>query len=247
MKKMQWSVLKIIALLFVSFLSFSTPSAGQVFTYRLQKADSLFGAKQFTQSLAHYEEIFRQGQYTPAMFLKMAFVEEGLNEVGKALYYLNLYHMATGDEAVLDKMDELSKKHKLQGYAVDETGQAVIFYQKQHDRISLSIGAVILVLVSLAVFQKRRGVKPVPVLIIALMLAAVMAVHLVLRESDQKVIVAENNNYLMAGPSGAAAVVEVIGGGHRFEIEKRFDIWVQIRWKGKTAFIREHRVLPVRL
>lgn len=244
---MQWPVLKIITLLFLSSSVFFSYGQGQVFSYRLQKADSLFGAKQFTQSLAHYEEIFKQGQYTPAMFLKMAFVEEGLNEIGKALYYLNLYHLATGDEAVLNKMEQLSQKHKLQGYAVDETGQVILFYQKYHDRVSLAVGAFILVLVSLAVFLRRRGQKPAPVLAIVLLFAVLMGVHLSMKDTDLKVIVAQNNNYLMAGPSGAAAVVDVIGGGHRFEIEKRFDIWVQVRWNGKTAFIRDHQVLPVHL
>ena len=244
---MQWPVLKIIMVLFIATGAFFTPAHSQVFSYRLQKADSLFAAKQFTQSLAHYEEIFTQGQYTPAMFLKMAFVEEGLNEIGKTLYYLNLYHLATGDDAVLAKMEQLSKKHKLQGYTFDETSQVALIYQKYHDKVSMAIGALMLLLVSLAVFLKRRGHKPIAAVATVLFLAVVFGFHLSMKETDTQVIVAENHNYLMAGPSGAADVVDVIDGGHRFEIEKRYDIWVQVRWNGRTAFIRDHQVLPVRL
>src|SRR5688500_16903409 len=81
-----------------------TISHAQTSGYRLKTADSLFQAKRYTQSLEHYEEILRQRQYTPAMLLKMAYINEGLNQIGSAMYYLNLYHTATGDKSVLRKM-----------------------------------------------------------------------------------------------------------------------------------------------
>ncbi len=244
---MQCRVLKIIAVSLFFIGTAVTDTYSQVATYRLQTADSLFNAKQFTQSLEHYKTILDKGEYTPSMLLKMAFVEEGLNRVGEALYYLNLYYLATGDDAALSKMQSLSQKHQLAGYAVDETGQAMIAYQENHDRISLAVAAVLLLLVSVAAFLSRRNQKPAPVLITALLIAGLFAVHLSNRDDATRVIVTGENNYLMAGPSGAAPVVAIIGGGHRFEIESREDVWVQVRWKGKTAFIREQRVLPVQL
>lgn len=244
---MQCPFLKFIPVLFL--LSFLTGVAAysQISTHRLQQADSLFNAKQFTQSLDHYKEILKQHQYTPAMLLKMAFVEEGLSHIGESLYYLNLYFLATADESVLDKMEQLSKKHKLQGYKISESEQVLLFYRRYHHTISLALAAVLLFLFSLAVFLKRRAHKPVAILVTVLILAGIFGAHLVAKESNAKIIVAGENNYIMEGPSGAAPVVDIIHGGHRFEIEKRYDIWVQIRWKGKTAFIRESQVLPVHL
>jgi hypothetical protein len=247
MKKMQCPVLKIIPVLFLLVFSAFSSAFSQILTYRLQKADSLFNAKQFTQSLAHYQEIFKQNEYTPAMFLKMAFVEEGLNHIGEALYYLNLYHLATGDDAVFEKMEQLSAKYKLAGYTLDETGQAIFLYQKHHDKISLGLAVTMLFLLSLGVYRKRKKRHSLPVVITMLVFTALFATHLALKETDTVVIVAGENNFLMAGPSGAAPVVDVISGGHRFEIEKRYDVWVQVRWKGRTAFIKEHQVLPVQL
>src|SRR5690606_1164759 len=247
MKKMQCRILKIIAVYLLLTGIAAAPSYSQVATHRLQTADSLFNAKQLTQSLDHYKTILDRGEYTSAMLLKMAFVEKGRNRVGEALYYLNHYYLATGDEAALNKMQSLSKKHQLAGYAIDETGQVMITYQKNHDRISMGLGAVILLLVSVATFMSRRNQKPAAVLVMALLFAGVFAVHLSYRDDSTRIIVTGENNYLMAGPSGAAPVVAVIGGGHRFEIESRQDVWIKVRWKGKTAFIREQRVLPVQL
>lgn len=244
---MQCRILKIIAVSLLLSGIAAAPGYSQVATHRLQTADSLFNAKQFTQSLEHYRTILARGEYTPSMLLKMAFVEEGLNRVGEALYYLNLYYLATGDDAALNKMQSLSKKHQLTGYAIDETGQVMITYQKNHDRISMAIGVVLLFLVSVSAFLSRRNYKPAPVLITALLVAGVFAVHLSNRDDSTRIIVTGENNYLMAGPSGAAPVVAIIGGGHRFEIESREDVWIKVRWQGKTAFIREQRVLPVQL
>ena len=42
------------------------------------------------------------------MLLKMAYIQEGLNHVGQALYYLNLYYLASKDKSVLGKMEELA-------------------------------------------------------------------------------------------------------------------------------------------
>jgi hypothetical protein len=247
MKKMQWPILKIIPLLFLFPASLITPAYSQISAYRLQRADSLFNAKQFTQALGHYEEIFRQKQYSPAMLLKMAFVEEGLNHVGESLYYLNLYYLATNDESVLAKMEQLSGKHRLRGYSLSELEQATIFYQRYHSQVAMAIGAVMLFLFSLAVFLKRRNHRPIAVLITLTVVTTLFALHLFAGEPEDKVIVAGENNYLMAGPSGAAPVVAIVSGGHRFEIEKRYDIWIQVRWKGKRAFIRESQILPVHL
>ena len=242
---MQCPVSKKLAALFVCFFFCSSVSFGQISSFRLQRADSLFNAKQFTQSLAHYEQIFKQKEYSPAMLLKMAFVEEGLNHLGKALYYLNLYYLATSDDTVLEKMDALSAKFKLEGYELSGEQRAMSFYQKYHLHISIALAAIVLFLFSLSVYMKRKKYQPIAVLITMLIFVALLGVHLNGLESADKAIIAGENNYLREGPSGAAPVVEIINGGHRINVVKHYDVWVQIEWKGKTAFIKEQQLLPV--
>ena len=113
---MQRLFLKILPLFALVSLAISHSAPAQTSGFRLKTADSLFQAKRYTQSLEHYEEILRQRQYSPAMLLKMAYIHEGLNNIGSAMYYLNLYYIATADETVVDKMDELATKFDLEGY-----------------------------------------------------------------------------------------------------------------------------------
>src|SRR5688572_16230256 len=109
MKYMQRGFLKILGPTFLLVFSLQS-SFAQVSSHRLKTADSLFATKLYTQSFEHYEEILLQKQYTPAMLLKMAFIQEGLNHIGRALYYLNLYYLATKDKTTLDKIQELANK-----------------------------------------------------------------------------------------------------------------------------------------
>ena len=55
-------------------------------------------------------------------------------------------------------------------------------------------------------------------------------------------IISGANTYLMTGPSAGADLVEVVNEGHRVEIIDWQDIWVEIRWRGSTAFIRENNI-----
>ena len=245
MKKMQWGLRKNIPIIFGVLLLFAAPVYSQISAHRLQQADSLFNAKQYTHSLGHYKEIFDKNEFTPAMLLKMAYVEEGLGHIGEALYYLNLYQLATHDETVLEKMDQLSEKYQLEGYQVDETEQALTFYRKYTDYISLVIMAIMLFLFSMAVFVLRMKHSPVPVLITLIVITVLFGIHVNASQPEEKGIVTGTQTYLMAGPAGAAPVVAVLQGGHRFTILGKQDVWIRIRWKGKDAFIRENYVLPV--
>src|ERR1041385_2293304 len=100
MKIYQKQVLKIVVAT-VAFLAIYSNSFSQVFEYRLKMADSLYLKKQYTQSLELYREIFDQHSYSPAMLLKMAYIEEGLGQNPMALYYINLYYEITHDPSAL--------------------------------------------------------------------------------------------------------------------------------------------------
>lgn len=229
-------------------MSFSTVcSYAQTSRYRLQIADSLFEARQYTQSLEHYKNIFQNKQYSPAMLLKMAFIEEGLHQTGEALYYLNLYYLATKDESVLQKMETMATKFNLEGYQVSENDRALSMYRDLAKPIALGLSVIIFFLLSLSIFLKRRKQNPVATVVIMLIFVVLLAVHINFSGAVQQGIVVQNNVYLMRGPSAAAGVAEVIGAGHRVTVKGKQDVWVQIEWDGGSAFIRENLLLPVAL
>jgi hypothetical protein len=234
---MQRRVLKIVGIVFVIGMMCAGSVLGQVSVHRLQEA----------QSEEHYETILAQHEYTPAMLLKMAFIKEGLNQVGPALYYLNLYYVATNDKSVLTKMEDLATRYNLTGYESTDSDKILSFYRDYHFYLTLALAAIVVFLVSLAYSIRRKGRRPMAAGIVAIIVLAGFFVHLNMGEDISMGIVDSSNTFLMDGPSPGASVVEVVKEGHRLEIVGKKDVWLQVLWNGEVAYIREGNILPVRL
>ena len=244
MKNIQRWLCKIVLMMTIAL---STPVLAQKTSFRLSQADSLYDKKQYTQSLDHYHEILSQHEYTPAMLLKMAYIEEGLNHPGKALYYLNLYYLATSDKTALDKMEELAQKFNLDGYETSDADLALSFYHDYHLDISLALGAIIVFCIALVLFWKRKGKRSIAAGTVAFFVLAIMIVHVNFGEKISTGIIGEPNTYLLDGPSAGASVVSVVGEGHKFEIIGKVDVWYKVRWNDHTVFVKDHSLLPVKL
>lgn len=244
---MQWHCFKIFVILFTLIFSSGKDSFGQISHYRLQQADSLFEAKQYTQSLEHYQAILQQKQYSPSMFLKMAFIQEGLNHIGEALYYLNLYYLATHDNSTLDKMDELAAKFNLAGYEHTDADRALTVYHQYSPTISMGLAVVIFFLLSVAIFMKRRKLRPIVAVVFLAFFVVVLGIHINFGERDTSAIITNPHTYLMEGPSSGASVYSVLNAGHRVSVLGRNDVWLKIRWDNQVVFVKENNLLPVTL
>ena len=219
----------------------------QVSTFRLHQADSLYEKKRYTQSLEQYQTILAKEQYTPAMLLKMAFIEEGLNRVGQALYYLNLYYLASGDKFALEKMEELATKYHLGGYENSETDLFLSFYHDNHLNISIALTVLAVFLLSLSFYSRKKGKRPV---FSGISLFAVLLLLLVHVNTDDQYfsgIIGEPNSFLMDGPSAGAAVVSIVEEGHRVRITGKVDVWYEVRWNENTVYVRDINLLAVEL
>jgi hypothetical protein len=123
---MQTKILKILPILL-----FPLFCLGQNTRQKIKHADSLYRAKQYTQSYTIYQSLLAQNQYSPAMLLKMAYIQEGLGHQGLCLYYLNLYQNASDDHQATTKMEELANKHRLEGYQSSDSSRALHFFPKE--------------------------------------------------------------------------------------------------------------------
>ena len=253
---MQKGLLKIVCTAILCLFLFATearsaddvPSAEDKRSLPLAKADSLFNKKQYTQALEVYQSIFSSGQYSPAMLLRMAYIQEGLNHLGESLYYLNLYFLATDDSQALKKMEELAKKNNLQGYETDELTQALTLLQENYTSIAMALTALCLFVLSFMYVQTtRKNEKPLLSGIALLMLLAVLFVHVNYSKKAQRAIVAGSPTYLMSGPSAASSVVAIIGEGHQLQIRGKEDVWLKVTWKDGEAWVKEGGVRPIRL
>lgn len=223
-------------------------SPAQTSSFRLQTADSLFQTKRYTQSLEHYEEILRQRQYSPAMLLKMAYIYEGLNQRGSAIYYLNLYYIATNDETVLEKIGEIATKYDLYGYEVTDFDRFWSFYLDNHLYLSFAIAALMILMLSVMYHTRiRQHTRPLASAIVVAFLAILLFAHQQYGTVRARGIIADTSTYVMEGPSAGASVIDIIGDGHRVEILGKKDVWLKIRWDEDIAYVKENSIRPVRL
>ncbi|MEM9824915.1 MAG: hypothetical protein AAF985_27775, partial [Bacteroidota bacterium] len=91
----------------------------------------------YTEALERYEEILNEGTASPAMLLKMAYIEDGLENFASSLFYLNAYFQKTGDRATLTKIEELAANNKLVGYNYSDIDIFFIFFKKYRHQIVL--------------------------------------------------------------------------------------------------------------
>jgi uncharacterized protein YgiM (DUF1202 family) len=66
-----------------------------------------------------------------------------------------------------------------------------------------------------------------------------------IKRAEQRAIISQDNVYLMNAPSAGAQLVYIAQKGHRLDVQGKQDIWVQVLWNGKTAFVRQQNVLLV--
>jgi len=241
MKYLQTPFQKFLLFFFAFLFSLSAVAQSE-----LKQADSLFQIKQYTQSLEIYQSLLSAKKYSPAMLLKMAYINEGLGKPSESLYYLKLYQLATTDNQVQKKTEELAAKFNMIGYAQDETDQTAHWVSKNSNVIRLAL-ALILFLLAVAIFFLRRKEKKVWAPLIVLIIAASFLFYINNIHASSYVIVSNDRTYLMNGPSAGAPVTAIVGEGNLIKLLGEEDVWLKVQWSGETAFVKKSAVKEIAL
>lgn len=239
---MQTRFLKIVVVFLLPFCAFAQSSS-----QKLTKGDSLFRAKQYTQAFVLYQSVMAEKKYTPAMLLKMAYIQEGLGHAGACLYYLNLYHLATGDDQTLGKMEELAQKSQLEGYQTSQQQMARQWWHRNSPSATLfCLGLASLLITWAFVQRKRRGAHtPQAVIACALVVSVLIANNM---WGDRAVaIFASPRTYVLDAPSAGGTALDVLGEGHRVEWLDTKDVWAKVMWRDKVAYIKSTQLREVKL
>ncbi|WP_420385259.1 SH3 domain-containing protein [Roseivirga sp.] len=204
----------------------------------------MFSARRYTQSLRIYEQIYEEQQEaTPAMLLKMAYSNEAMENLGKTFLYLSDYYRLTGDEEVLKKMEQLASVNGLEGYDMSQFDQARKVVEDYKLQILGVLFAFALLILAMIFRKLKKHQTKSPSLAISLIIILALIFYTVnLNSNKTKALIIQSNAYLMSGPSAAAELIEVVGQGHRVEVIGKKDIWYEIKWKGRRAYVRENNL-----
>ncbi len=214
----------------------------------LQQADSLFAARQYTQSFELYRVLLANDKYSPAMLLKMAYIQEGLGHIGHSLYYLNLYELASGDEQARDKMEELAARHQRQGYAQNEAARWAQLGKNSESWVFASMAPVALILFGWLAYQKSRKKNALaPGLLLLLVLGCLFAYTWITSHTARLIITSQPVTYLMSEPSAGAELVAIVEDGHRLAVVQSREAWIKTVWDNREVYVRQTQALAVAL
>lgn len=214
----------------------------------LAKADSLFAARQYTQALDGYLALHQQGQWSPAMLLKMAYINEALGHLGESLYYLNLYTLASHDAQGARKMEEMAEKNRLQGYEENAFDPVAAVLREYFATIAAVLAALALLPAAAMINRYRhREQHSVFLAVLTLLILAALFIHVNYSRDSNRAILTHAGTYLMSGPSSASSVVEIVGEGHQVRVKSHHDVWLRVQWRGGEAYVRDFLVRKVEL
>ncbi len=223
-------------------------------TTLLTSADSLFAARQYTEAFSQYQQLFaQQEEVSPASLLKMAFIQESMGDYSETLYYLNEYYLLTSDEAAVQKMQQLSEQHNLRGYAY--TDYQLFYNYLREYRYYIIYGLIALAMVGLiflALSRKRatrsgQPARPYGWGITYLLVLGLLWFMTNASLEPRQAIIMDDHTYIMAAPSSGAEVVYIGEKGHRVPVGKQEDVWTQIEWDGKPAYVRRGNLREIDL
>ncbi len=232
-----------------------TTQAQTSFEALLVPADSLFANRQYTESFGVYEQLFaKQEVVSPALLLKMAFIKESMGDFSEALYYLNEYYLLTSDEAAVQKMQQLSQQYNLRGYAY--TDYQLFYNYLREYRHYIIYGLIVLAMVGLIVLVLSRrkqtdalaqASRPYGWGITYLLVLALLGFMTNAPLAPRQAIIMGDHTYIMAAPSSGSEVVYICEKGHRVSIGQQQDVWTQIEWDGKPAYVRRGNLREIAL
>jgi len=204
-------------------------------------ADSLFQQRSYKEAMEIYRTNYQLGIYSPSMLLKMAFISEGIGDNENATLYLSKYYDLSPNPQTITKIKSLTGQSELVGYEVSDGMRFVLFLVEFKEII---VGALTLVLIITLIFLWSKGNKLTEarfywpsVFLIVLIFGTNNFLN-----AQNAALVTNSPTLIVSEPSAGGELVDMVEPGHRVKIRASKDIWYEVEWKEKIAYIRKDNV-----
>lgn len=233
-----------ILLLFLIHISVeSSPNTNNLL---INKGDSLFNINEFEKAQKVYWQIFNtSNSYSQNMMLRMAIISESNDDLAEQLFLLCTLYRHHPSKELLEKIEQLSAEHHLNGYNYSDIEYFISLYKQHYDKIIIILIICSLIFCSYLIVKKvnsnKLGYRPVLFLIFCGFLYIVSNYSLI----PPRAIIKTNHCLIMDEPSGGAKVIGVSSIGHRITLLGKTDIWYLVGWEGERNYIKATDLLII--
>ncbi|EOZ93212.1 hypothetical protein A33Q_3802 [Indibacter alkaliphilus LW1] len=209
---------------------------------KLQKADSLFSNQNYQEAYVIYEDLLQNDEsHSPSMLLKMAFIAEGIGDYSKASFYLAKYYDENPNPRVITKIKALTEQSTLIGYELDDKDRFLKFLSDLQMEITGLFSFLLIVSLILLIVYKKSADRPKYYIPTIFLIVFVFAANNFL-SGPKTGIVTGSPTIIMDKPTGAGKLLDIVDPGHRVVIKSSKDIWYEVNWENKKAFVKKESI-----
>ena len=207
-----------------------------------QKADSLFNLKKYSESKILYDSIFyKESKYSNSMLLKMATIEESLDNYEKSIYYLELFQKNNNENKVLDKINDIVDDKNLNGFENSDKKIFINIYKKYRSNILallLTLISIIFIVNLVRYFRKNVINFILPFFYIS----SVLSLLIINIKPPSDAIVFKDYTFIMKEPSSGSDLYSILNKGDKLIVSKDLEVWYEIILDGKKRYVRKKNV-----
>ena len=211
----------------------------------IQKADSLFNLKRYSESKILYDSIFyKENKYSNSMLLKMATIEESLDNYEKSIYYLELFQKNKNENKVLDKINDIVDDKNLNGFENSDKKIFINIYKKYRSNILallLTLISIIFIVNLVRYFRKNVINFILPFFYIS----SVLSLLIINIKPPSDAIVFKDYTFIMKEPSSGSDLYSILNKGDKLIVSKDLEVWYEIILDGKKRYVRKKNVILI--
>ena len=208
----------------------------------IQKADSLFNLKKYSKSKILYDSIFYiENKYSYSMLLKMATIEESLDNYEKSIYYLELFQKNKNESKVIEKINNIVDNKNLNGFENSDKKVLINIYKKYRNNILallLTLSSIIFIMNLVRYFRKKVANFMLPFFYISSLLSLLM----INIKPPSDAIVFKDYTFIMKEPSSGSDLYSILNKGDKLIVSKDLKVWYEIILNGERRYVRKKNV-----
>ena len=226
-----------ISIVLLGIFSFSNRIIAK--NLNLNKADSLFNLQIYTEAKLIYDSLYyKENLYSESMLLKMALIEEGLENYEKSIYYLSQYQSINNNESSEIKIKKIANNYDLEGYEKNDFDYLQNILKENRIIIIYSLLLLILLIFIINIYRILKS-KKAPTLVLTFYIISILFLLIININLPKSGIVYFENTFIMEKPSSGSDLYQIVKKGDKLKIIGEESVWYKIKINKTEKYIRK--------